>query len=101
MKPLEFWPDYSDSLVWTANGTRVSLDDLPLPRDMVERAGRWLSEYDDTKLPWEPTRDDEWLSEGKRLLVDLRQELLNHDFDLQPNEDFWLSPDGEGEGPAS
>ena len=89
MKVLEFWPDYSGALLWTDTGERVSLETVPLPRDLNEQASRWLVTYDDSKLPWEPTRDDEWLAEGKRLFVDLRRELLKHGFDLQPNEDFW------------
>jgi hypothetical protein len=97
MKILEFWPDYSGALLWSDNGKRVSLDDVPLPRDLIEQAYGWIAEYDDSKLPWEPTRDDEWLSEGKRLFVDLRRELLKHGFDLAPDEDFWAPRDGVDE----
>jgi len=96
MKMLEFWPDYAGALLWSANGERVPLDDVPLPEDLIERARRWIAEYDDSKLPWEPTRDDEWLSQGRLLLVDLRRELLPHGLELEPNEDFWTQP-GEAE----
>ena len=102
MKMLEFWPDYSGTLLWTAKGERVSLDDVPLPRDLIEQADRWIADYDDSKLPWEPTRDDEWLSVGKRLFVDLRRELLKHGLELEPNEDFWAPRAGtEGVQPGN
>ena len=91
MKMLEFWPDYAGDLLWTDTGERIPLEDLPLSEELVERAHRWIGEYDDSKLPWEPTRDDEWLSDGRRLLVDLGRELLGHGFDLKPNEDFWAT----------
>ncbi len=93
MKTLEFWPDYTGALLWTGNGERLSLDDVPLPPGLVDQANRWIARYDDSKLPWEPTRDDEWLSDGKRLFDDLRRELLRHGFDLQPYENFWAPPD--------
>jgi len=86
---LEFWPDYSGVLLWTADGRPVPLADMPLPKDLTEQAERWVADYDDSKLPWEPTRDEQWLAEGRRLLVELRRVLLEHGFDLQPNEDFW------------
>ncbi len=95
MKTLEFWPDYSGALVWTGDGERVSLEDVPLPQDLIERAYRWVAAYDDSKLPWEPTRDDAWLAEGIRLFADLRRELLALGYELQPGEDFW-APQGGG-----
>ena len=95
MKKLEFWPDYSGALLWTDAGERVALEDVPLPRHLIDQANRWIAGYDDLKLPWEPTRDDEWLSEGRRLLADLRRELLDHGLDLQPDEDFWAPRDQE------
>jgi hypothetical protein len=92
MTILEFWPDYAGTLLWTADGARLSLDDVPLPAELIDRARRWVAEYDDSKLPWEPTRDDQWLSDGTRPFDDLRRELLEHGFDLQPAEDFWVPP---------
>ena len=94
VKTLEFWPDYTGALLWTGTGERVSLEDMPLPRDLIEHANRWIAKYDESKLPWEPTRDEEWLSEGKRLFADLRRELLKDGLDLQPDEDFWAPRDG-------
>ena len=99
MERLEFWPDYNGALLWTGKGERVPLDAVPLPQDLIEQAHRWVASYDDSKLPWEPTRDDEWLGEGQRLFVELRRELLTHGFDLQPDEDFWVPKDGAEEIP--
>jgi len=96
MRKLEFWPDYAGALLWTDSGQRVPLDDVPLPPDLVAHANRWIAKYDDSRLPWEATRDDEWLSEGKRLFADLQRELLDHGFDLQADEDFW-APRDQGE----
>ena len=91
MTTLEFWPDYGGALLWAATGERLALEDLGLPADLVRRAQRWIAEYDDTKLPWEPTRDDEWLSAGRHLLADLRRELAKVDVEVKPDEDFWAS----------
>jgi hypothetical protein len=99
MNVLEFWPDYGGSLLWSAAGQRLALEDTPLSGDLVERARRWVARYDDSKLPWEPTPDAEWLTEGRGLFQDLRRELLNHGFDLHPNEDFWALPPGTMEIP--
>jgi hypothetical protein len=90
---LEFWPDYNGALLWTATGQRISLDVVPLPQELIERAQCWIGEYNDSRLPWELTRDDEWLSDGQRLFVDLRRELLTQGFALKPNEDFWAARD--------
>jgi hypothetical protein len=89
MTTFEFWPDHGGALLWTDGGERVSLDELPLPPDLVERARSWVADYDDAKLPWEPTRDEAWLGEGRRLFVDLRRALLERDIELEPNEEFW------------
>jgi hypothetical protein len=99
MRTLEFWPDYSGAMLWTDRGELVRLEQLPLPPELLERSHRWTSQYDDSKLPWEATRDDEWLSEGKRLFVALRLELLNHDIDVRPGEAFWLAHDESEEAP--
>ena len=93
MKTFEFWPDYNGALLWTANGERVPLEDVVLSPGLVERARRWIGEYDDSKLPWEPTRDATWVAEGRLLFVDLRRELLEHGADLVPNEEFWTQFD--------
>jgi len=62
MKTPRFWPDYAGAVLWNEAGERVALEDVTVPRELVERAGRWVALYDDTKLPWEPTRDDDWLA---------------------------------------
>ena len=99
MKRLEFWPDYAGALLWSADGERVSLEDVPISSDLIEQARRWIAGYDDSKLPWEPTREDTWVTEGRSLFADLRRELLEHGFDLQPNEDFWAEPSGAEDVP--
>jgi len=91
MERLTFWPDYTGALLWTGRGERVSLEDLSLSGDLVERARRWTAGYDDAKLPWEPTRDDVWLAEGRRLFADLRRELAVRGKDLVSDEDFWAA----------
>jgi hypothetical protein len=93
MKTLEFWPDYNGALLWTANGGRASLEDLPLSAGLVERARLWVGTYDDSKLPWEPTRDAAWVAGGRLLFIDLRRELLEHGIGLEPNEEFWTQFD--------
>jgi hypothetical protein len=89
---LEFWPDYGGALLWSADGERVALEDLPLSRELVEHARSWVARYEESKLPWEPTRDEAWLAEGRRLLDDLRRVLGPHGFELEPDERFWAEP---------
>jgi hypothetical protein len=45
--------------------------------------------YDDSKMPWQPSRDDDWISEGRSLLDELQRELFGHGIDLQPDEEIW------------
>jgi len=94
MDRLTFWPDYTGALLWTEAGERLTLEDAALSPDFVERAQRWVERYDDSKLPWEATRDDDWLAEGRRLFADLRRELADRGFDLASDEDFWAAEDG-------
>jgi hypothetical protein len=91
MTTLEFWPDYGGALLWTDGGERTSLEAFPIAPDLVERARTWIAGYDDSKLPWEPTRDDAWLAEGRQLFADLRMALLDLGMALEPNEEFWAS----------
>jgi hypothetical protein len=93
MTTFEFWPDYNGALLWDKSGERIHLAELSLPPDIVARAARWIAEYDDAKMPWEPTRDVVWLADGRRLFVDLRRELLPQGIELEPNEPFWVEPD--------
>lgn len=90
MTRIEFWPDYAEALLWTERGERIALHSLPLPGDLVEDATRWIRQYDDSKLPWGPSPDDDWLSDGQRLFAALRIELLKHGFELFADEDHWL-----------
>ena len=92
MKTIEFWPDYSGALLWVG-GVPVVLEEARLPPGLVWRALDWVAGYDDSKLPWESTRDDEWLSEGRQLFAELRSALLEQGIDLVPNEDFWATPE--------
>jgi len=96
MKRLMFWSDYTAVLLWTDDGERVALEDGGLPQELTDRATHWIAAYEDSKLPWEPTRDDDWLSESTRLFADLRLELLEHDFDLQVDEECW-APRSDGD----
>ncbi|OGO54341.1 MAG: hypothetical protein A2V84_04345 [Chloroflexi bacterium RBG_16_70_13] len=101
MTIVEFWPDYDGALLWDESGERVPLAELSLPPDIVARAARWIAEYDDSKLPWEPTRDEAWLAEGRLLFAELRRELFARGIELQPNEPFWPEPDESSPpGPA-
>jgi hypothetical protein len=101
MKRLEFWPDYSGALLWTDSGVRVAIEDLSLTPGLIARATRWVAAYDDAKLPWESSHDDGWLSEGRGLFLELRRELAERGFDLEPHEDFWGAvPSATGETPT-
>jgi hypothetical protein len=91
MTTLRFWPDYAGAVLWNAAGRRVAVEDVPVSPALVERAQRWVARYDDTKLPWEPTRDDDWLADGRRLFADLRDELLAMGIDLESDEEFWAA----------
>jgi hypothetical protein len=95
-RKLEFWPDYNGALLWDADGRGVALESLPVEPPLREAAIRWLSGYDDSKLPWEPTADQEWLVEGRKLLKDLRQTLSPHGIEIEPNEDYWEAEPDSG-----
>ena len=92
---LEFWPDYSGALLWDEEGSQVALESLPVTVTLRETAAWWLSEYDDSKLPWEPTANQEWLARGRSLLCDLRLALSPHGIEVVPDEDYWES---QGDG---
>ena len=85
---IEFWPDYGGALLWAA-GERIALNALPLSSDLIYAASRWLAEYEDSKLPWEPTRDDTWLAEGRGMYVALGDALWEHGIELVAGEDHW------------
>jgi hypothetical protein len=85
---LEFWPDYGGALLWTG-GVRIDPNELPIPAALAVQAAQWIARYDDTKLPWEPTRDEAWLDEGRRLFEALRDELWTSGIELVAGEDHW------------
>ena len=85
---LEFWPDYGGALLWSG-GAQVSLATLPLSPELVAAVGQWLAEYDDAKLPWEPTRDETWLAAGRGVFDALRDALWAHGIELVAGETHW------------
>jgi hypothetical protein len=89
MRRLEFWPDYGGRLLWNEDGTSIDLDTLDLPEALRREAADWLALYDDAKLPWEATRDEGWLAEGRRLFAALRLALRASDVELVTTEDHW------------
>lgn len=93
MSRIEFWPDYSEALLFTDRGEPVDVDTLALPGPLVASARGWLRDYDDSKLPWETTRDESWLSEGRRLFAALQTELAQQGIELVAGEDYWVSTD--------
>jgi hypothetical protein len=89
MRRLEFWPDYGRPLLWAEDGTSVDLGSLDLPEGLRREVVAWLAGYDDAKLPWEATRDEAWLTEGRRLFAALRIILVASDIELVATEDHW------------
>lgn len=85
---VEFWPDYGGALLW-AGGIRLDPNELPISADLALEVLRWVAAYDDSKLPWEPSRDDAWLAEGRRLFEALRDELWASGIELIAGEDHW------------
>jgi len=85
---IEFWPDYGGSLLWSG-GFRLDPNELPLPSELIVTAARWVGAYDDSKLPWEPTRDEAWVAQGRQLFETLRDELWKHGLELVAGEDHW------------
>ena len=93
MTRIEFWPDYGDALLFTDRGLPVAVDTLALPEPLVASMLGWVRDYDDSKLPWETTRDESWLSRGRQLFADLRTELARQGTELVAGEDYWVSTD--------
>ena len=85
---VEFWPDYGGALLWSG-GVRLDPRELPLPAELVVAASSWVAAYDDTKLPWEPTRDDVWIDQGRQIFEALRDELWKSGIELVAGEDHW------------
>jgi hypothetical protein len=85
---LEFWPDYAGAILWEA-GQPVSLDVLPIPPSLRDEARAWVQEYDDSKLPWQATRDEAWIRRGSEILKALQEALEPQGITVEPNEDYW------------
>ncbi len=68
----------------------LALAPLSLTEALVDEAARWTERYDDSKLPWEPTRDDAWLADGRRLFVALRAALAELGIELVAGEGIRL-----------
>ena len=86
---LEFWPDYGGALLWDEQGRQVALESLPVAPALREAATRWVSEYQDSKLPWESTADPDWLARGRTLVRELRLALSSDGIEIRPHEDYW------------
>jgi hypothetical protein len=87
VRHLEFWPDYGDALLHEDGGA-VAIDGLGLPDDLVDRARRWVSRYDDARL--EPaTRDASWIAEGRTLFGELRILLRPSGIEVYDWEGYW------------
>lgn len=85
---LEFWPDYSGVLLHAA-GSPVSLVELPLPADVIDRAAAWVAQYDDAKLPFGERHDEQWIAEGRALFQVIRSALAAHRIALDDWEGIW------------
>ena len=68
---------------------RLDPRELPIGPDLVVAASNWVALYDDTKLPWEPTRDDAWIEAGRQVFEALRDELWKSGIELVAGEDHW------------
>lgn len=87
MRTLEFWPDYGSALLHDA-GAAVPLDTLDLPPELVARASKWVSRYDDAWL--EPgSRDDAWIAQGQAIFKELRTALRAQSIELTDWEGYW------------
>jgi hypothetical protein len=42
-------------------------------------------------MPWEGSRDEAWLAEGRRLFAEIRVELEASDIELVTTEDHWAA----------
>jgi hypothetical protein len=68
---IEFWPDYGAGPLWVG-GRAVDVERPDIPPDLAHRLVSWNAEYGDERLPMEGPGDAAWLSEGRRLLHELR-----------------------------
>jgi hypothetical protein len=93
MSVLEFWPDYGPGPLWTDEGKLADLAALPIGDDLTERLTAWNAAYSEEKVPIEGSGDEAWLSEGKRLLHEVRS-ALEDQHQVVVTEPWW------GEKPA-
>jgi len=61
-----------------------------VPETLRYEAARWIERWDDSKLPWEPTHDDAWLADGRRLFAALHAALGVLGIELVAGEELWL-----------
>jgi hypothetical protein len=85
---LEFWPDYGPGPLWTEDGKAADLAALPMERDLVERVTAWNAAYSEDKVPLDGPGDVAWLSQGVRLLGEVRAALHDH-YQVVVTEPWW------------
>jgi len=85
---LEFWPDYGPGPLWTDDGKAADLVGLPLDPDLVERMTTWNAAYSEDKVPLDGPGDLVWLSQGKRLLDEVRA-ALHDQYRIVVTEPWW------------
>lgn len=88
MTLLEFWPDYGPGPLWTESGTPVDLASLGIDPALAHRIKTWNAAYEEDKAPLEGAGNTEWLSEGRRLIGDIRT-ALGQEYELVVTEDWW------------
>ncbi len=90
MQVLEFWPDYGAGPLWTERGAHVDPGELDLDPSLSERLTRWNAEYAEDKIPVDGPGDAVWLSEGRRLLTELRRATIGR-LKIITTEPWWAA----------
>jgi hypothetical protein len=86
---LKVWPDYgAPSPLWDG-GEAVNLQSLPLPEDFRNRLSSLNAAYEESKVPIDATGDQQYLTEGQRLLNEVR---LDGQYEVVTHEDWWGEP---------
>lgn len=91
---LEWWPDYGSGPLWKRSGrggVPVDAASLGLSPNLVARLTGWNASYNENKLLPESNSDSAWISQGIKLLAEVRQH-LSGTFEIVVTEPWWGEP---------
>ena len=87
---LEYWPDYGEGPLWSADGKPADLGALPLDDGLRQSLIAWNASYTEERIPVDGPGDPAWLREGVLLLERVRR-ALGTAYEVVVTESWWGS----------